>query len=74
MSPPKSLILLNPDSRITCPNCQQTFAVGDGFARIALEQVEAASAETLAQLREEERAAAAERLAGERHSFEQRLS
>ena len=74
MSPAASRILLSPDSRITCPNCRHAFALGDGFARIALEQVEAASAETLAQFREEERAAAADRLAGERQSFEQRLS
>jgi hypothetical protein len=51
-------ILLNPDSRITCPNCQHEFAVADGFAKRALEQVEAASAEMLAKLREEERSVA----------------
>ena len=50
-------ILLNPDSRITCPNCKQEFAVSDGFASRALEQVEEASAAALARLREEERAA-----------------
>lgn len=50
-------ILLNPDSRITCPYCKQEFAVSDGFASRALEQVEAASSAALAKLREEERAA-----------------
>lgn len=51
-------IILNPDSRITCPNCQHEFAVADGFAKRALEQVEAASADTLAKLRDAERSAA----------------
>jgi len=50
-------ILLNPDSRITCPQCKQEFAVRDGFASRALEQVEEASSAALAKLREEERAA-----------------
>lgn len=48
-------ILLNPDSRITCPNCKQEFAVADGFARRALEQVGEASDAAFAKLREEER-------------------
>ncbi len=58
MSHASAGILLNPDSRVTCPNCQHEFAVADGFAKRALEQVEAASADTLARLREEERSSA----------------
>jgi len=48
-------ILLNPDSLITCPHCKHEFAVADGFAKRALEQVEEASADALAKLREQER-------------------
>jgi hypothetical protein len=48
-------ILLNPDSLITCPNCKHEFAVTDGFAKRALEQVEEASADAIAKLREQER-------------------
>jgi hypothetical protein len=55
-------ILLNSDALITCPNCEKEFAVADGFAKRALEQVEEASSVALARLREEERSNA-ERLA-----------
>ena len=55
-------ILLNSDALITCPNCKKEFAVADGFAKRALEQVEEASSVALARLREEERSNA-ERLA-----------
>jgi hypothetical protein len=62
-------ILLTPDTKITCPNCEHEFAVADGFAKKALEQVEGESADALAKLREEERANAdrhAQRMAAER--------
>jgi len=62
-------ILLTPDARITCPNCAHEFALADGFAKMALEQVEEASLDALAKLREEERANAdrqAQRMAAER--------
>jgi hypothetical protein len=49
-------ILLNPDALLTCPHCKQEFAVAAGFAKRALEQVEEASSDALAKLREEERA------------------
>ena len=55
MSQPSNRILLDPDHLITCPSCKQEFAVSDGFARRALEQVEEASSDALAKLREEER-------------------
>lgn len=50
--------VLAPDTTITCPHCEHEFAVADGFAKKALEQIEAASAGALATLREEERSAA----------------
>jgi hypothetical protein len=53
-----SRFLLTPDTSITCPHCEHEFAVADGFARKALEQIEETSAKALATLREEERAAA----------------
>jgi hypothetical protein len=56
MSQGSAGILLNPDSLITCPSCKQEFAVADGFAKRALEQVEEASSDAFAKLREEERA------------------
>lgn len=54
-------ILLDPDNRVTCPSCKHEFAVSDGFAKRALEQVEEASSDALARLREEERADAERR-------------
>lgn len=56
MSQVSARILLTPDTKITCPNCDHEFAVADGFAKKALEQVEDESADALAKLREEERA------------------
>lgn len=55
MSQNSAKILLSANALITCPNCQQEFAVADGFAKRALEQVEEASSDALAKLREEER-------------------
>lgn len=67
--------LLSPDARITCPKCEHEFAVSDGFARKALEGVEAASAQTLAALREAARVDAerqAQRIAAERNAAHER--
>lgn len=58
MSQNSARILLSANALITCPKCQQEFAVADGFAKRALEQVEEASTDALAKLREEERASA----------------
>ena len=58
MSQHSAKILLNPGALITCPHCKQEFAVAGGFAERALEQVEQASADALAKLREDERSAA----------------
>ncbi len=55
MSQHSAQILLNPGALVTCPHCKQEFAVAGGFAERALEQVEQASADALAKLREDER-------------------
>ncbi len=57
MNPASTRILLTPDTSIACPHCERKFPLADGFARKALEQIEQMSAEALAILREEERAA-----------------
>ena len=58
MSKHSAKILLNPGALVTCPHCKQEFAVAGGFAERALEQVEQASADALAKLREDERSTA----------------
>jgi hypothetical protein len=61
--------VLAPDTRVTCPHCEREFGLSDGFARKALESVEAASSDALSQLREAERTAAerrAQQINGER--------
>jgi hypothetical protein len=58
MTKSSAKFLLAPDARITCPACEQEFALADGFAKKALEGVEEASAGALATLREEARALA----------------
>jgi hypothetical protein len=67
--------LLAPDIQVTCPHCQRTFALAEGFARKALESVELASAEALATLRENERLSVerqAKKLATERDAAHER--
>jgi hypothetical protein len=56
-----STLVLQPDARVTCPKCEHEFSLEQGFARHALEGIEAASADSLAKLREEERLAADKR-------------
>ena len=68
-------LLLTPDTRVTCPQCAQQFSLEQGFARQALESVEAASASALAALKDQERAAVekrAQQLAGEQAKAAQR--
>ncbi len=68
-------LLLAPDTRVTCPACDQEFSLEQGFARQALEAVESASASALAELKESERAAVekrAQQLAGEQAKATQR--
>lgn len=57
----KVTFVLQPDDRVTCPNCEHEFSLSDGFARQALEGIEAASSQALEQLREQERLAAEKR-------------
>ena len=54
-------LVLQPDARVTCPKCEHEFSLQEGFARHALEGIEATSADALARLREQERAAADKR-------------
>lgn len=54
-------LVLQPDARVTCPKCEHEFSLEEGFARNALEGIEAASAHALAKLREAERTAAEKR-------------
>jgi hypothetical protein len=57
----QTTLVLRPDAHVTCPKCGQEFSLEQGFARQALEGIEAASAEALAQLRDAERVAADKR-------------
>jgi hypothetical protein len=68
-------LLLNPETRVTCPTCNHEFSLEQGFAKQALESVEAASASALAALRDQERSAVekrAQHLAGEHAKAAQR--
>jgi hypothetical protein len=68
-------LLLAPDTRVTCPACEQEFSLEQGFAKQALEAVESASASALGELKDQERAAAekrAQQLAGEQAKAAQR--
>ena len=51
-------LVLDPEAKTTCPHCAQEFALREGFARQALETLEAASSSALADIRDAERAAA----------------
>ena len=68
-------LLLALDTRITCPGCGHEFSLEQGFARKALESVEAASARALAAFKDQERIAVekrAQQLAGEQAKAAQR--
>jgi len=54
-------LLLAPDTRVTCPNCEQEFSLEQGFAKQALEAVAASSSGALSSLRDQERTAAERR-------------
>jgi hypothetical protein len=58
MNPSSARLLLSSVTRITCPHCAHEFAVADGFARKALDTVQAASELELGALREQERLSA----------------
>jgi hypothetical protein len=78
MSKTTATMILARDATLTCPHCERTFALSEGFARQALEHLEQQSDAALAQVREEERTAAHKRsqqLAEERQkSFDAALS
>lgn len=61
MSKTTATMILARDATLTCPHCDRTFALSEGFARQALEHLEQQSDDALARVREEERAAADKR-------------
>jgi hypothetical protein len=68
-------LLIVPQTRVTCPSCDQEFSLEQGFAKQALESVEAASTQAIAALKDQERAAVEKRaaqLAGEHAKAAQR--
>jgi hypothetical protein len=54
-------LVLKPDARVTCPKCEHEFSLEQGFARHALEGIEAESSQALQTVREQERNAAEKR-------------
>ncbi|HWJ07142.1 MAG TPA: DUF2130 domain-containing protein [Steroidobacteraceae bacterium] len=69
---PAGQLLLEPSTRVTCPQCEHEFSLADGFARKSLESLEQASSGALTALREEARALE-ERRARERASQNEAL-
>ena len=61
MSMVAKTLVLDPEAKTTCPHCAQEFALKEGFARQALETLEAASSTALSELRDAERTAAERR-------------
>ncbi|RYG88223.1 DUF2130 domain-containing protein [bacterium] len=61
MSKPLGRMILQRDATLTCPHCERPFALADGFARAALEQLDHESDDLLASVRDEERKAADKR-------------
>ncbi|HET7203269.1 MAG TPA: DUF2130 domain-containing protein [Steroidobacteraceae bacterium] len=51
-----SALLLDPLTRVTCPNCEHEFSLADGFARKSLEALERSSSGELEKLQAEARA------------------
>jgi hypothetical protein len=70
-------LLLDPDTRMTCPNCKHEFSLADGFAKKTLEQVVNSSRGALDDLTKSIRDAETQRLAqkaaGEKQLFEERI-
>ena len=68
-------LLLAPNTRVTCPECEHEFSLEQGFAKQALESIAAASAHSMEGVRERERLAAdkrAQQLANEHAKAAQR--
>lgn len=53
--PGRNALLLDPATRVTCPQCEHEFSLEEGFARKSLEAIEQASHGALAQLQAEAR-------------------
>jgi hypothetical protein len=53
--PGRNALLLDPATRVTCPQCEYEFSLEEGFARKSLEAIEQASHGALAQLQAEAR-------------------
>ncbi len=65
-------LLLDPNARVTCPDCGHEFSLSDGFAKQSLERLEASSQGALAEIHARARAAE-ERRARERAVQAERL-
>jgi hypothetical protein len=65
-------LLLDPDTRVTCPHCEREFGLGEGFAKRSLEALAQASAEALAGERQSVEAELGRRLAREAAERQQR--
>ena len=65
-------LLLDPDTRVTCPHCEREFGLVEGFAKRSLEALARASAEALEGERQSVEAALEGRLAREAAGREQR--
>jgi hypothetical protein len=62
---PDERLLLEPATRVTCPNCEHEFSLEQGFARKSLEQLVSASEDALAGVRKSIAASVEARLARE---------
>lgn len=67
-------LLIAPDAPVTCPNCKQAFSLEQGFARQALESIEAASSASMTRVRAAEREAAGKRLKQQSEDHERALA
>jgi hypothetical protein len=65
-------LLLDPDTRVTCPHCEREFGLGEGFARRSLDALARASEEAVAGERQSVEAELGRRLARETAERQQR--
>ncbi len=66
-------LLLDPDTRVTCPHCEREFGLGEGFAKRSLEALAKASAEALAGERQSVETELGRRLAREAAERQRRV-
>lgn len=71
-APRRHRLLLDPDTRVTCPHCEREFGLGEGFARRSLDALARASEEALAGERQSVEAELGRRLARETAERQQR--